>query len=334
MNTLIGKSSAVFPLTFMMVSALDGVSPATGLTPTVVISKNGGAFATPGGAVSELANGWYLVAPNATDSNTLGPLILHATASGAINSDNEYLVVGFDPTAAAASVNVVQAAGQTVSATAAVNFDQIGFIGETTVRRGTCQSGSTSTTIVFDSGASSQSNYYVDMMAVIVGGTGAGQARLITAYNQSTQTATIYPAWTSTPDNTSKFLIVSETQADVGRLANVPVIASSEVIFPAQVAGSGTGARVGSKRWTGCFRSDFQSLFTAPAAIPRIHRHDLSGDGRSMVGGRNIQQPAVLHRQNQRPLYLERWKRLEHHLGARTWRGGRSELADRQRREY
>jgi hypothetical protein len=241
MNTLFKQNSSVFPLMFMMVQT-DGVSPATGLTPTVVISKNGGAFASPGGAVSELANGWYEVAANATDSNTLGPLILHATATGANNTDADYLVVAFDPTAAAASVNVTQAAGQTVSASAAVNFDQLGFIGETTVRRGTCQSGSASTNIVFDSGASGQGNYYVDMMAVIVGGTGAGQARLITAYNGSSQTATIYPGWTTTPDNTSKFLVVSETQADVGRLANCPVLASSGVIFPFTVAGSATGA--------------------------------------------------------------------------------------------
>ena len=69
----------------------------TGKTPTVTLSKNGGAFASPAGAVTELANGWYSVAGNATDSGTLGPLLLHATAADCDPTDEVFEVVAYDP---------------------------------------------------------------------------------------------------------------------------------------------------------------------------------------------------------------------------------------------
>lgn len=82
------------PLRFLMVLAADHVTGATGLSPTVTIAKNDGlGFATPLGAVSELGSGWYSVAPNATDANTLGPISLHATGAGADPADEEYPVV-------------------------------------------------------------------------------------------------------------------------------------------------------------------------------------------------------------------------------------------------
>jgi hypothetical protein len=72
----------------------------TGLSPTVVLSKNGGAFASPAGAVTEVANGWYKIAGNATDCNTIGPLILHADGTGADPTDMRWDVV--DPEIGAA----------------------------------------------------------------------------------------------------------------------------------------------------------------------------------------------------------------------------------------
>src|SRR5690348_12288707 len=94
---LLKQSSTARPLLFMLVSSTDHVSALTGATPTVTISKNGASFASPSGAVTELANGWYKVAGNATDTGTLGPLLLHATASGADPTDAEYDVVAYDP---------------------------------------------------------------------------------------------------------------------------------------------------------------------------------------------------------------------------------------------
>src|SRR5262249_35491900 len=72
-----------------------------GLSPTVKIGKNGGTGASPSGAISEIDStnlpGWYKVAGNATDTNTLGPLALHATGSGADPYDDLFNVVAYDP---------------------------------------------------------------------------------------------------------------------------------------------------------------------------------------------------------------------------------------------
>lgn len=93
------QSSTAYPLKFLLVSSTDHISGVTGLTPTVTIQKGTGAFASPAGAVSELGNGWYAVAGNATDTNTLGGLILHATGTGADPADVVYEVVAVDPQA-------------------------------------------------------------------------------------------------------------------------------------------------------------------------------------------------------------------------------------------
>ena len=83
----IKQSQTAQPLLFLMVDSTDHISPKTGLTCTVTLSKNGSAFASPAGAVTEIANGWYKVAGNATDTSALGPLILHATGTGAAPGD-------------------------------------------------------------------------------------------------------------------------------------------------------------------------------------------------------------------------------------------------------
>lgn len=95
----IQQSSTAYPLVFLLVSSTDHVTPVTGLGSgaTVTIRKVGGSFASPSGAISEIANGWYQVAGNATDSNTLGPLLLHATGTGTDPADMLYEVVSFNP---------------------------------------------------------------------------------------------------------------------------------------------------------------------------------------------------------------------------------------------
>src|SRR5512146_3558271 len=81
------QNSAAHPFMFLMVSSVDHVTPVLGLAPTVTVSKDGGAFGAPIGVVSEVGSGWYKVAGNAADTNTLGILVVHATAAGADPSD-------------------------------------------------------------------------------------------------------------------------------------------------------------------------------------------------------------------------------------------------------
>lgn len=91
------QGNTTIPLEFEMVLTSDHVSPATGLAPTVTISKNGAAFAAPAGAVTEVGNGLYKVAANATDAGTLGPIKLYATAATADPGGDSYLVVSYNP---------------------------------------------------------------------------------------------------------------------------------------------------------------------------------------------------------------------------------------------
>lgn len=95
-----------------MVQTSDHLTPATGLTGiTVTISKNGGSFATPSGSISEVGSGWYAVAGNSTDSNTLGELIVHASHASADIADRiNYQVVPFDPDSAVLGLNNIAAA--------------------------------------------------------------------------------------------------------------------------------------------------------------------------------------------------------------------------------
>lgn len=97
MGYLIQQSNTTRHIYFLMVDSSDHITGKTGLSPTVTICKNGGSFASPAGAVTEVANGWYRVAANATDANTLGPLLLHATGSGADPTDDRFEVVVFNP---------------------------------------------------------------------------------------------------------------------------------------------------------------------------------------------------------------------------------------------
>lgn len=94
----IKQSTAVIHIVFLMVDSTDHVTGKTGLTPTVTLSKNAGAFASPSGAVTEISGGWYKLAAHATDSNTLGVLALHATGTGADPTDMIVgNVVAYDP---------------------------------------------------------------------------------------------------------------------------------------------------------------------------------------------------------------------------------------------
>lgn len=80
---------------FLLVDATDDETAETGLSPTVQISKNGGSFATVTNSVSEIANGWYKVALTATETNTVGPLIVRATGTGADEWRDVHQVVDF-----------------------------------------------------------------------------------------------------------------------------------------------------------------------------------------------------------------------------------------------
>lgn len=79
-----------------MFASADHVTPSTGKTVAITISKAGAAFANPSAGATtatEVSAGWYKATLSTTDTNTLGDLVVHATASGCDDTDRALEVV-------------------------------------------------------------------------------------------------------------------------------------------------------------------------------------------------------------------------------------------------
>ena len=76
-------------------------------------------------------------------------------------------------------------------------------------RSGTAQTGG-SATITLAAADSGTSTDTVGKMILITGGTGANQALQCQSYDSSTKVATMFESWTTTPDNTSTYLVVDK----------------------------------------------------------------------------------------------------------------------------
>lgn len=82
------KQSTARNVMVFMTDLTDPTAGLEGLTLAVTISKDGGAFAAmSGGAATDRGDGWYSVPLDATDTDTLGDLAMHITASGANPTD-------------------------------------------------------------------------------------------------------------------------------------------------------------------------------------------------------------------------------------------------------
>jgi hypothetical protein len=80
------------------VDSTDGFTPKTALTitqPDIRLKKNGGAWAQKNAAqtLTHEENGWYEIALDATDTNTLGVLLVAVNETGALPVFKEFLVV-------------------------------------------------------------------------------------------------------------------------------------------------------------------------------------------------------------------------------------------------
>ena len=91
------QQSVAYTRAFLMISSTDHISPLTGATVTVNISKAGAAFGAAAGTVTEIANGWYKVALTTVDTGTLGDLSYHCTATGGDPTDFADQIVAFNP---------------------------------------------------------------------------------------------------------------------------------------------------------------------------------------------------------------------------------------------
>ncbi len=199
------KLSTARARTFMMIDSADHVTGKTGLTVDVDISKAGAAFGNAGGAVAELANGWYKITLTTTDTNTFGDLAYHCTAAGADPTDFTDTVGDiWDQLLTGANYNVLNSAGRFLR--------QAGGGSITTLDSGTAQSGTTNT-IRLASTAVATNSVYVGATVAIDGGTGLGQTRRIINYVGSTRVATVDKNWSTTPDNTSTYDVLAASNS-------------------------------------------------------------------------------------------------------------------------
>lgn len=90
---LVLELSQVQLRTFVMINS-SGVEVASlgGAGLTVEVSKAGGAFVASAGTKAEISNGWYSYQFTAGETDTVGPLSVRVTGSGALQQNLEYIV--------------------------------------------------------------------------------------------------------------------------------------------------------------------------------------------------------------------------------------------------
>ena len=90
-----------------------------------------------------------------------------------------------------------------------------------TTDTGTAQAGGASTITLKSSSAYSSDDAPNGMSVTLTSGTGSGQSRFIDDYVGSTKVATIYPPWTTAPDNTTGYKVEAFSAASVNEFAQV-----------------------------------------------------------------------------------------------------------------
>lgn len=94
---------------------------------------------------------------------------------------------------------------------------------------GTAQAGAANT-ITLATSASTTTGLYVGCRVVIISGAGAGQSRYITWYT-SGRVASVARTWTTTPDNTSVYIVVSDNQAPFIHMGLAAAGAAGSITF-------------------------------------------------------------------------------------------------------
>ena len=136
---------------------------------------------------------------------------------------------------------------------------------------GTAQAGAAST-ITLAAGASASDDAYRGMRIKTTGGTGSGQARVISTYNGTTKVATVSEAWTTPPDVTTTYSIDAQVayQRISSAFESVTEYFNMDGKRHILLGSRGTmGLRLNARR-VPFFAFDFLSLYAAPSdtALP------------------------------------------------------------------
>ena len=138
-----------------------------------------------------------------TDDAALATSLATAQLDLDIITDTDGVIIGaagidlvWDEVLTGATHNVTNSSGKRLREISATIFNS-----------GTAQTGANNT-ITLESGASTINDFYDRAKVVTTSGTGAGQEAIITDYAGGTLIATVTPAWTTNPDNTTGYEIV------------------------------------------------------------------------------------------------------------------------------
>jgi len=198
---LLQNGDTAHPIILYAASSSNGNSPVTGLTLTLAISKNGGAFATPTGTQAEIGSGFYKYVPSAADDGTNGEFIVNATATGAIVNPERRRVVSVNPDDASlfGLTGVGTLAGQSALLAALAPF-------QSTVND------ALSTTTVLDTALTGTADL-TGARIVFTSGPLKGVTRTISAINAGTGQITLLNSLPSAPGNGVAFSVVQGSKA-------------------------------------------------------------------------------------------------------------------------
>lgn len=218
------KQNTVFQRQFNL--KLTGTqNPATGKAGSLVakISKNGAALATPAGAVSELAQGAYVIAYTAADTNTVGSLGLYVTdaACDPYNApDLDQILPGTLLTGGTGADQINPSAGGVLLAASDLTAT---FVSQALVPFGVqsvIDGAPTANGFVSGlTGTSADDDFFRGYLIQFISGALAGENRQILSYTASTKRIVPTHPFTRAPANGDTFRLV--TAVDVSAAAGM-----------------------------------------------------------------------------------------------------------------
>lgn len=196
----------------------DGKTAETALTitqPDIRLKKNNGAWAQKNAAqtLTHEENGWYEVTLDATDTNTIGELLVAVHEAGALPVWAEFHVL---------APNVYDSLFG--DATDKLQVDLVESLGvAVTSSDGTATAGAAST-ITLQAGSANTANYWRHQVIRITAGTGAGQSRVIlSSSTASPPVLTVDKPWVTNPDSTSQYIFEGHVDSALARAVNTIV---------------------------------------------------------------------------------------------------------------
>lgn len=210
------QSTAVTVVSPRMVDSTDGVTAETALTLSqsdIRLSKAGGAFAqkNESSSCTHMENGYYAIALNTTDTNTLGILELAIAESGAAPVERSYTVLS-----ANAYDSLISGSDLLQTDTQAIN-DSTGAADSLALSAAQIYAGvvdntaftATTTALETSSITTAAADHWIGRNIIFTSGTLAGQYSAITDYALSSGRGRFtYNTTTSAPANAVTFIIV------------------------------------------------------------------------------------------------------------------------------